>query len=227
LSVLENIANLEKEIEAACQKANRPREDVLLLAVTKTVEKERIEQALAAGINTFGENKAQELVSKLVWDLPAQWHFIGSLQSNKVRSIIDHVEMIHSLDRPSLAKEIQKRSKEKIIDCLLEINVAQEESKAGLSLDEAEVFLRNLANYPNLRIRGLMTIAPFTQDKEKLHSVFKALRLKQEELKGLNLDYAPLDHLSMGMSNDYQIAIEEGATIIRLGTKVFGPRENI
>lgn len=224
VNIKENIAKIKADIKASCQKVNRSPNEVRLLAVSKTIERSLMEEALALGLDLFGENRAQELTEKLTWNLNVKWHFIGSLQTNKVKDILPHVELIHSLDRLSLARELQKRAEGKIIDCLLEINVAKEKSKAGLTLEESESFLKSLAKYPNLRIKGLMTIAPLASDEEEVRQVFRALKLKQSELKKMNLIYAPLDELSMGMSGDYRIAIEEGATIVRIGTGVFGPR---
>jgi PLP dependent protein len=222
MKVAENLIHIRQQIINACQKVNRAPDEVKLIAVTKYVSIERAQEAMDAGIINLGENRDDGLLKKwnVLGDKPF-WHFIGTLQTRKVKSIIDKVEYIHSLDRISLAEEINKRAIKKM-KCLVQVNVSQEESKHGLALEEVIDFIKSLHPYENISIEGLMTMAPFTDDEEQLRSCFRSLKELQEEIKNLNLDYAPCTELSMGMSNDFEIAIEEGATMIRIGTALVG-----
>jgi PLP dependent protein len=222
MKVAENLIHIRQQIINACQKVNRAPDEVKLIAVTKYVSIERAQEALDAGIINLGENRDDGLLKKwnVLGDKPF-WHFIGTLQTRKVKNIIDKVEYIHSLDRISLAEEINKRAIKKM-KCLVQVNVSQEESKHGLALEEVIDFIKSLHPYENIIIEGLMTMAPYTDDKEQLRSCFRSLKELQEEIKTLNLDYAPCTELSMGMSNDFEIAIEEGATMIRIGTALVG-----
>jgi PLP dependent protein len=222
MKVAENLIHIRQQIINACQKVNRAPDEVKLIAVTKYVSIERAQEAMDAGIINLGENRNDGLLKKwnVLGDKPF-WHFIGTLQTRKVKNIIDKVEYIHSLDRISLAEEINKRAIKKM-KCLVQVNVSQEESKHGLALEEVIDFIKSLHPYENISIEGLMTMAPFTDDEEQLRSCFRSLKELQEEIKNLNLDYAPCTELSMGMSNDFEIAIEEGATMIRIGTALVG-----
>jgi PLP dependent protein len=222
MKVAENLIHIRQQIINACQKVNRAPDEVKLIAVTKYVSIERAQEAMDAGIINLGENRDDGLLKKwnVLGDKPF-WHFIGTLQTRKVKNIIDKVEYIHSLDRISLAEEINKRAIKKM-KCLVQVNVSQEESKHGLALEEVIDFIKSLHPYENISIEGLMTMAPFTDDEEQLRSCFRSLKELQEEIKNLNLDYAPCTELSMGMSNDFEIAIEEGATMIRIGTALVG-----
>ncbi|MBY0144558.1 YggS family pyridoxal phosphate-dependent enzyme [Neobacillus niacini] len=222
MKVAENLIHIRQQIINACQKVNRAPDEVKLIAVTKYVSIERAQEAMDAGIINLGENRDDGLLKKwnVLGDKPF-WHFIGTLQTRKVKNIIDKVEYIHSLDRISLAEEINKRAIKKM-KCLVQVNVSQEESKHGLALEEVIDFIKSLHPYENISIEGLMTMAPFTDDEEQLRSCFRSLKELQEEIKNLNLDYAPCTELSMGMSNDFKIAIEEGATMIRIGTALVG-----
>jgi PLP dependent protein len=222
MKVAENLIHIRQQIINACQKVNRAPDEVKLIAVTKYVSIERAQEALDAGIINLGENRDDGLLKKwnVLGDKPF-WHFIGTLQTRKVKNIIDKVEYIHSLDRISLAEEINKRAIKKM-KCLVQVNVSQEESKHGLALEEVIDFIKSLHPYENIIIEGLMTMAPYTDDKEQLRSCFRSLKELQEEIKTLNLGYAPCTELSMGMSNDFEIAIEEGATMIRIGTALVG-----
>jgi PLP dependent protein len=222
MKVAENLIHIRQQIINACQKVNRAPDEVKLIAVTKYVSIERAQEALDAGIINLGENRDDGLLKKwnVLGDKPF-WHFIGTLQTRKVKNIIDKVEYIHSLDRISLAEEINKRAIKKM-KCLVQVNVSQEESKHGLALEEVIDFIKSLHPYENIIIEGLMTMAPYTDDEEQLRSCFRSLKELQEEIKTLNLDYAPCTELSMGMSNDFEIAIEEGATMIRIGTALVG-----
>lgn len=228
MSIKNNIDNIRKDIETVCNISNRNPNDVILMAVTKTVDTDDVLEAIECGITDVGENKPQELARKyeVIGD-KVRWHLIGSLQTNKVKYIIDKVDMIHSLDRESLCEEIQKRAENinRVIDCLVQVNISKEETKHGLYKDEVIDFIRLVSNkYKNIRIKGLMTMAPFTEDESEIADVFNGLKNLSLEIKKLNLDRVSMDELSMGMSHDYKIALKEGATIIRVGTSIFGPR---
>lgn len=179
-------------------------------------------------MTNIGENRTQELVEK--YDIignKAKYHMIGHLQTNKVKTIIDKVALVHSLDRLSLAKELDKRAKKHgiIVDTLVQVNVAEEESKFGLKLDEVIPFLEKILKYDNIRVKGLMTIAPFVEDAEEVRWVFKELRRFSEVIKNKDYTNVKMEILSMGMTNDYQVAIEEGSNMIRIGTGIFGQRK--
>ncbi len=197
------------------------------MAVTKTVDTDRINEAIALGITDIGENKVQEIQSKYDHiNKNVKWHMIGHLQSNKVKYIIDKVEMIHSLDRMSLAKEIQSRAEEHniFVNALVQVNIAEEDSKFGLKKEEVIPFIESIKKFDRIKIKGLMTIAPFSEDPEEVRFVFKDLKKLFEEIKECNMINADMEYLSMGMTNDYEIALEEGANIIRIGTGIFGKR---
>jgi PLP dependent protein len=222
MKVAENLIHIRQKVNNACQKVNRTPDEVKLIAVTKYVSIERANEAIEAGILNLGENRDDGLLAK--WDVlgdKSLWHFIGTLQTRKVKNIIDKVEYIHSLDRISLAEEINKRALKKI-KCLLQVNVSGEESKHGLAPEDVTDFIKNLRPYENISIEGLMTMAPYTDDEEQLRACFRKLRELREQIKNLDLDFAPCSELSMGMSNDFEIAIEEGATMIRIGTALVG-----
>lgn len=222
MKVAENLIHIRQKVNNACQKVNRTPDEVKLIAVTKYVSIERANEAIVAGILNLGENRDDGLLAK--WDVLGDkplWHFIGTLQTRKVKNIIDKVEYIHSLDRISLAEEINKRALKKI-KCLVQVNVSGEESKHGLAPENVMDFIKNLRPYENISIEGLMTMAPYTDDEENLRACFRKLRELREQIKNLDLDFAPCSELSMGMSNDFEIAIEEGATMIRIGTALVG-----
>ncbi|MDM5328021.1 YggS family pyridoxal phosphate-dependent enzyme [Neobacillus sp. CF12] len=222
MKVAENLIHIRQKVNNACQKVNRTPDEVKLIAVTKYVSIERANEAIVAGILNLGENRDDGLLAK--WDVLGDkplWHFIGTLQTRKVKNIIDKVEYIHSLDRISLAEEINKRALKKI-KCLVQVNVSGEESKHGLAPENVMDFIKNLRPYENISIEGLMTMAPYTDDEENLRACFRKLRELREQIKNLDLDFAPCGELSMGMSNDFEIAIEEGATMIRIGTALVG-----
>ena len=222
MKVAENLIHISQKVNNACQKVNRTPDEVKLIAVTKYVSIERANEAIEAGILNLGENRDDGLLAK--WDVLGDkplWHFIGTLQTRKVKNIIDKVEYIHSLDRISLAEEINKRALKKI-KCLVQVNVSGEESKHGLAPEDVMDFIKNLRPYENISIEGLMTMAPYTDDEENLRACFRKLQELREQIKNLDLDFAPCSELSMGMSNDFEIAIEEGATMIRIGTALVG-----
>ena len=227
MSIKENIVSIKKNIEDIEKKCNR-QDKVNLMAVTKTVDVDKVLEAIDAGITDIGENKPQELARKYeaIGD-KVRYHLIGTLQTNKVKYIIDKAYMIHSLDRIALCEEIQKRAEkiDKVINCLVQVNISKEESKHGLEEEEVINFIKEVSsNYKNIHIKGLMTMAPFIDDEQKIRQVFKDLKDLSLEVKKLNLSNVDMDTLSMGMSHDYKIAIEEGSTIVRVGTSIFGER---
>ncbi|NTU60170.1 MAG: YggS family pyridoxal phosphate-dependent enzyme [Deltaproteobacteria bacterium] len=214
-------------MERARERAGRPPGSVRLLAVTKTVEAERVRRAWDAGVRLFGESYVQEAVGK-VDRLPpeAEWHFIGHLQSNKARQALDLFRLVHSLDRPSLADALEKaaRARGAQVDVLLEVNVGAEASKSGASLGDALDLARRAEEWPSLRIRGLMAIPPYLADAEEVRPYFRAVRELADRIRALELPGVAMEELSMGMSHDFPVAIEEGATLVRVGTALFGER---
>mgnify|MGYP000946214246 FL=1 len=221
MNVRENFETITREIAETCKQVGRNVDEVKLIAVTKYVTDVRVEEAIEAGIADFAENRPQNYVQRKDKYSNKTWHLIGSLQTRKVRDVINQVDYFHALDRDSLAKEIEKRA-EKEIKCFVQVNVSGEESKHGLTSEEAIDFIKSLEQYSKIKVVGLMTMAPFVENEEILRNCFRKLRQLRDEVKGLNLAYAPCEFLSMGMSNDYKIAIEEGATHIRVGTALVG-----
>lgn len=224
----ENIRFIKDNIQKHSEKTNRDIEDVKLVAVTKTVDVDKVLEAIECGVTDVGENKPQELARKydIIGD-KVKWHLIGSLQTNKVKYIIDKVHMIHSLDRESLCEEIQKRAEKinRIIDCLVQVNISKEDSKHGLYEEDVINFIKNVSKkYANIRIKGLMTMAPFTENEDEIREVFRSLKNLSLDIDKLNIYNVDMKYLSMGMSNDYKIAIEEGSNIVRVGTSIFGER---
>ena len=206
-----------------------PQEDVRLIAVTKTQSVDVIKEAVDYGLRDLGENRVQEILEKYPhFSQDVRWHLIGHLQTNKVKYIIDKVYMIHSLDSLKLAAEIQKRAAQinRVIPCLVQLNIADEDTKFGLAKEESEPFLREVCRLPNIEIQGLMTIGPHVDDKEKIRGVFRELRQLKDYLATLALPGVKMRELSMGMSNDYIVAIQEGATMVRVGSSIFGARSN-
>lgn len=221
MNVRENFETITKEIVETCGKVGRNLEEVNLVAVTKYVGDARVKEAIEAGITDFAENRSQNYIERKNKYSNKTWHLIGSLQTRKVRDVINDVDYFHALDRDSLAKEIEKRA-EKEIKCFVQVNVSGEESKHGLTPEQTIDFIKSLEQYSKIKVVGLMTMAPFVEDEEILRNCFRKLRELRDEVKGLDLSYAPCEFLSMGMSNDYKIAIEEGATHIRVGTALVG-----
>lgn len=222
MSVKENLQQIQENITEVCRKINRDPDEIKIIAVTKYVSTETAQSAIEAGIKHIGENRDSGLNQK--WESIGEhaiWHFIGTLQTRKVKNIIDKVDYIHSLDRLSLAEEIDKRA-DHIMKCFVQVNAANEETKQGLSADEVVPFIEKLKDFPNIMVVGLMTMAPFTDDEGVLRGTFSKVKKLQKDVQALNLAYAPCEELSMGMSNDYKIAIEEGATMIRIGTSLVG-----
>lgn len=226
--IAENIKVVEAKVAAAAEKSGRKKEDILLLAVSKTQPVEVIRQAVDCGLISLGENKVQEIMDKYEpMGEGVHWHLIGHLQTNKVKYIIDKVDMIHSVESLKLAEEIEKRAAAKglVMDILVEVNMADEESKFGITPDKAEEFIRELAKKQHLRVRGLMTVAPFVENSEENREYFRQMKQLQVDIKAKKIDNVVMDVLSMGMTGDYEVAIEEGATIVRVGTGIFGARD--
>lgn len=219
----QRMKKIEDEIQAACDRSGRERQDVTVIAVTKQVSANRTREVIEQGITHIGENRPEGLLSKQesIQSENLTWHFIGNVQSRKVKDIIEQVDYLHSLDRLSLAKEIQKRAASPV-DCFVQVNVSGEESKSGIQPDDLEKFILQLAEYDKIRVAGLMTMAPFTEDEEWIRTIFRSLCSLRDQIAAKNLEHAPCEKLSMGMSNDYTIAIEEGATHVRIGTALVG-----
>ncbi len=224
----EQLAEVEARIQAACDRAGRKREEVTLIAVSKTKPVEVLQEAYDLGVRVFGENKVQELTAKYE-TLPGDihWHMIGHLQTNKVKYIIDKAELIHSVDSLKLAETIEKEAEKRnlIAKILVEVNVAEEESKFGLKTSEVIPFVEKISKFPHINVCGLMTIAPFVENPEKNRPIFADLRKLSVDIRHENIDNSNVSILSMGMTNDYEVAIEEGATMVRVGTGIFGARD--
>ena len=227
-SIRENIDAVNRIKGEAAVKSGRKAEDVLLCAVTKTRTADEINEAIDAGITDIGENKVQEIIDKFDSVKPVRWHLIGHLQTNKVKYIIDKVSMIHSVDSLHLAQEIDKRAAQHGItmDILIQVNSAQEESKFGISTDETEGMIRDILDKcPNIRIRGLMCIAPFAENPEDVRVYFAQVKKLYDEYSSIEHKNLDFKYLSMGMSHDYEVAILEGSNFIRVGTAIFGERD--
>ena len=225
--IKENLAEVEARITRACERSGRDRSEVTLISVSKTKPVERLQEAYDAGSRDFGENKPQEIKEKYP-QLPEdiRWHMIGHLQRNKIKYIIDKVCMIHSVDSLRLAEAIDEEAKKHdlVMPVLIEVNVAEEESKFGVRLDEAESLIRQISELSNIQVQGLMTIAPFTENAEDNRIYFRKLRNLYVDIKDKNIDNVNMCNLSMGMTGDYEVAVEEGATMVRVGTGIFGAR---
>ena len=223
----ENLASVERKIAEACERAGRSRDEVTLIAVSKTKPVEMLEEVYLAGARDFGENKPQEIRDKYP-QLPGdiRWHMIGHLQRNKIKYIIDKVCMIHSVDSVRLAQAIDEAAEKAgiVMPVLVEVNVAGEESKAGIRPEDAEQFVRMISVFPHIRVEGLMTIAPFTDNPEENRPYFRKLNKLCVDIQQKNIDNVSMCKLSMGMTGDYEVAIEEGATMVRVGTGIFGER---
>lgn len=223
----ENLTNVEKNIEQACKNAGRSRDEVTLIAVSKTKPVEMLQEIYDENIRDFGENKVQELCSKME-QLPSdiRWHMIGHLQRNKVKYIVGKVELIHSVDTYRLAEEINIQAKKQnvIVPILVEVNIAHEESKFGISAEDAILLVEEISKLENIRIKGLMTIAPYVENPEDNRLYFRKIKQLSVDITNKNIDNVFMEILSMGMTGDYMVAIEEGATMVRVGTGIFGER---
>ena len=229
MSITKNIEEIRERMAAAAARSGRSPDDILLIAVTKLHEPDEIEEAIAAGVTDIAENKVQEIQKK--YDQitsPVRWHLIGHLQTNKVKNIIDKVVMIHSVESVHLAQEIDKRAAAagKTMDVLLQVNAAHEESKFGLDPQEVPKVMQDILDTcPNVRIRGLMHMAPWSDDPEEIRPYFKEVKDLFDTLSEVKHPNADFTCLSMGMSHDFETAVEEGANIIRVGTSIFGERD--
>lgn len=225
--VINNYKAVDERVQEACRRAGRPRESVTLIAVSKTKPVELVQELMTIGVKDFGENHAQELVAKTeVVTEPLNWHFIGNLQRNKVKYVVGRACLIHSVSSFRLAEEIQKESAKKncVTKVLIEVNIAEEETKSGISGEEAIQLVKQVAELPNLAICGLMAIAPPVEDAEENRVYFREMRQLRDEIRGMNLPGVSMEELSMGMTGDFEVAIEEGATMVRVGTAIFGAR---
>lgn len=225
--IRENIELVQNNIDNICKSINRDSSQVTLIAVSKTKPVEMVQEAYETGIRDFGENKVQELCNKYE-QMPKdiRWHMIGHLQRNKVKYVIDKAYLIHSVDSIRLAEEISKEAlkKQLVVNILVEVNVAKEDSKFGTTLEESEYLIREIAKLPGIQIKGLMTIAPFVENAEDNRSYFTRLKQLSVDINKKNIDNVSMNILSMGMTGDYMVAIEEGATYVRVGTGIFGER---
>lgn len=226
--ISERINEIRQRIALACRRAGRSASEVTLVAIAKTFPAGAVREAVHAGAADIGENYVQELLGKRV-DLAGEdvrWHFVGHLQSNKVKHIADWIQMIHAVDSESLVREIDRRAAlaQRTIECLLEVNTTGEGSKFGIAPDGVVALVRKLAPYDHVTIAGLMTIGPFLPDPEGSRPMFRRLRMLKEEIASLAQSNVSMRHLSMGMTGDFEVAIEEGATHVRIGTAIFGKR---
>lgn len=223
----ENYEKVVENVKKACERSGRNFQDVTIIAVSKTKPLSDVEELLAHGITEFGENKVQEMVDKYEHvSKPVNWHLIGHLQTNKVKYIVDKACLIHSVDSVHLAKEIEKEAAKKdiVVKVLIEVNIAQEESKFGIREDEVYSLIDAIKDMPHVHVMGLMTIAPFVDNPEENRVYFRKMHQLLLDIKSKCIDNIDMNVLSMGMTNDYEIAVEEGATMIRVGTAIFGAR---
>lgn len=225
--ITENLEQVRKNIQDACRSVGRDPEEVTLIAVSKTKPVELLQEAYQAGARDFGENKVQEIMDKYP-QLPSdiRWHMIGHLQRNKVKYIVDKAAMIHSVDSLRLAQTIeQEAAKHDVqVPILLEVNVAEEDSKFGLKMDEVLPLIEAIAEFPHIRVCGLMTIAPYVENAEENRMFFRQLKKLSVDIEAKNINNVNMSVLSMGMTGDYQVAVQEGSTMVRVGTGIFGER---
>lgn len=225
--IVENIEHVRENIEKACKKVGRSVDEVTLIAVSKTKPYTDIEEALKSGTLDYGENKVQEMCEKYeIMPKNIRWHMIGHLQRNKVKYLVGKTELIHSVDSIRLAEQIEKEyaKKGETANILIEVNMAQEESKFGITSQETEELIRKISTFEHIRIKGLMTIAPYTDNPETNRVYFRQMKKLSVDIRDKNIDNVSMDVLSMGMTGDYQVAIEEGSTMVRVGTGIFGER---
>jgi len=228
LALEKNIEHVLGRVARAASDSNRDPKDIRLIAVTKTVDIDTIKRAIGYGITDIGENKVQELTRKYESiGSVVRWHLIGHLQRNKVKYIVDKVDLIHSLDSFKLAEEIHQRAKEidRVIDCLLQVNVSGEETKYGIDPESAKEVLKEISSLTNVKVTGLMTMAPYVENQEEARIYFKKLKDLSDEISEMGIENVEMKHLSMGMSNDFEVAVEEGASLIRVGSSIFGERD--
>lgn len=223
----QNLEDVINNIKIACKNSGRDEKEVTLIAVSKTKPLSDIEELMDYGVNDFGENKVQELIDKYEnIKAPVDWHLIGHLQTNKIKYIVDKVTLIHSVDSIHLAKEIEKEAAKKgvVVNVLIQVNIAHEDTKFGIDENQIYDILNEIKSFPHLKVKGLMTIAPFVEDAEENRPHFRNLYQLSLDIKSKNIDNIDVSILSMGMTNDYMVAIEEGATMVRVGTGIFGAR---
>ena len=223
--IKKNLEIINEKIKKAALKTNRNPEEIKLVAVTKTATIEQTKEAISAGVKIIGENKVQEAKEKYqILSADIEWHLVGHLQTNKVKYAIEIFDLIHSVDSIKLAKEIDKRSLQfgMITNVLVEVNVSGEETKYGIKPEEVKLFLKEISEYSRIRVRGLMTIAPMAEDTEEVRPYFRKLRELFKEIKIKSIKNIKMDYLSMGMTEDFEVAIEEGANMVRIGRGIFG-----
>lgn len=228
MSIKENIDEILKRKNEAALRCGRNPEDITIIAVSKTVDGSRAREAVMGGLENLGENRVQEIMNKYdeLQDLQVKWHMIGHLQKNKVKYIIDKVELIHSVESIELAAEINKRASQHniISNILIELNIGEEESKFGINEISVYEFVSSMEQFENIKVMGLMTVAPYCENPEDVRWVFKKMKEIFDKISSMNLKNTQMKYLSMGMTNDFEIAIEEGSNIVRIGTAVFGKR---
>jgi len=224
----QNIITLKSKIGEAAAKFGRSPDEIYMVAVTKTVEPETVQKAVNLGITLLGENRVQEAAKKIdAVEGDIRWHLIGHLQKNKVKSAVELFSMIQSLDSLDLAEEIEKRAGRirKVMDVLIQINIGREETKSGIDADDAVEFTKRISQLPHIKIRGLMAIAPLKEDLEEVRPYFKKMRDIFENIKMMRIENVDMNFLSMGMTHDFGVAIEEGANMVRIGAGIFGKRK--
>lgn len=224
----ENLQEVEQRIQAACARSGRKREEVTLIAVSKTKPVSMLEEVYQSGVRNFGENKVQEMCGKMdAMPKDVRWHMIGHLQRNKVKYMIDRVALIHSVDSYRLAEEIniQAKKRQLVVPILVEVNIAEEETKFGVTREDAIELVKQIAELDGVSVKGLMTIAPYVVDSEQNRSYFRKIKDLSIDIEAQKIHNVSMDILSMGMTGDYEVAIEEGATMVRVGTGIFGQRD--
>jgi hypothetical protein len=227
--IAQNLEAVKQRLEAAARRAGRAPSEVRLIAASKTVEVERLRQAVAAGHRLFGENYLQEAQDKIAALGPGvSWHFVGHLQSRKAKAVVELFELIHSVDRLNLAQALEKAAAQvgKVQEILIQVNLAGEAAKSGAAPQATPELLREIAGMPHLKVAGLMTMPPWFDEPERVRPYFRALRELRNRLREQCIVDTPLNELSMGMSGDYEVAVEEGATLVRVGTAIFGARKD-
>jgi len=226
--IKENLKNIRLRIKTAANACGRNPDEVHLVAVSKTMPKEKLVAAVEAGVKTLGENYVQEAREKFndLYTLPVAWHFIGHLQRNKAKYVVKIFDLIHSVDSLKLAREIDKQAKktDKIQDILVQVNISEEATKSGTRAEQALEIVKDISLLENVSIKGLMTMPPYFNAPERVQPFFKALRELRNQIKDENISNVSMDELSMGMTGDFEVAIQEGATLVRIGTAIFGER---
>ncbi|MGB4438073.1 MAG: YggS family pyridoxal phosphate-dependent enzyme [Sedimentibacter sp.] len=229
MNIKENIELILKRTADAARRSGREPEDITVIAVSKTVDSIRAREAVESGISDLGENRVQELMNKYeqLSDLNIKWHMIGHLQKNKVKYIIDKAELIHSVENLELANEINKRAAQNNLtaNILIELNIGEEESKFGINEENVYDFVKSMEQFDNIKVLGLMTVAPYCENPEDIRWVFRKMKEIFDKIALMNLKNTDMKYLSMGMTNDFEIAIEEGSNIVRIGTAIFGARK--